>query len=172
MLLVKSVEGVEEFLLRGILSGDKLNIVDQKNVAAAVFFVEFIHFVPGKALDHLVGEFIALDINYVDIRFFSPDLVDNGVHQVGLSQSARSVYEQRVVIHCRSCRNGGAGGVCEFIGVSDDEVVKGVLEIVRRQGLWLFWLGPLLFRYDLVDLDLAGNAHEDQSYLDIESEKF
>ena len=60
--LIKGVESVEKFLLRALLSYNKLNIVDQENVVVSVLFAELrggdIVFIT-DGVDQLVGELFA-----------------------------------------------------------------------------------------------------------------
>ena len=77
--LIEIVEGMEEFLLRGVLAGDELDIVDEKQVRAAVFEAEFVVFAFAQSVDELVGELVALDIDDVVVAVALMDLVRDGI---------------------------------------------------------------------------------------------
>ena len=122
------VEGVEEFLLSGGFSGDELNIVDQQNITVPIALVELVHFLLGKAFDHLVGEIVALDVKHAEIGFFLFDLVDHRAHQVRLTQTAVSVNKEGIVVGGGTVGNGAAGGVSKLIGITHDEIFKGIFK--------------------------------------------
>ena len=54
---------MEHLFLSGITAGDKLNVVHQENVSAAVFFTEFLIAALTDGLDQFIGEGIAFDID-------------------------------------------------------------------------------------------------------------
>ena len=58
MLLMKGIEGVEEFLLRLFLASDKLYVVHHEHVDIAVFLMEFVLSALPYRVDQLVGELI------------------------------------------------------------------------------------------------------------------
>ena len=132
MIAVQSVEGMEKFLLGGFLTGDELDIVDEENIRLAVFFTESGVLPTGDGFDQLIGEILAVDVDGVQTRGALKELVGDGVHQMGLTQTGGTVQKQRIVR--------GGGIVChrqsrrvgEFIGVTDDEVLKSVFRIVRE----------------------------------------
>ena len=115
VLLIKSVEGVEEFLLSGGLSRDELNIVDQKNVAAAVLVAELVCHLRRKSLNELSCEILALYVDDLYVRLLFLDLVCDRVKKVGLSETARAVNKEGIVIHCGIRRNRRTSRVSEFI---------------------------------------------------------
>ena len=54
---MQGVEGVEELFLRGFLSGDELDIVDQQHVGGAILLAERLCGVRADGGDQVVGEF-------------------------------------------------------------------------------------------------------------------
>ena len=127
-VLMQRVEGVEEFLLRGDLTCNELNVVDHENIAIAVFVAEFVHAASGHAFDHLIGEILALDVNDLDVGSLSLKLVGNGVKQVRFAKTRGSVDKQGIVIGCGVVCHGNAGCVCKLVGASNNEVVKGIFK--------------------------------------------
>src|SRR5690242_19823475 len=55
----------------------------------------------------------------------------DGLHQVSLAESSRSVDEERVVEFARSFGYGVGGGGGELVGLTDDEVLEGIALIER-----------------------------------------
>ena len=64
-----------------------------------------------------------------------PDVVADGLEQVGLAQAGVAVDEQRVVLPGRGLGHGEGGGVGEAVGRADDEGVEGVprVDVVRPE---------------------------------------
>ena len=131
---MEGVEGVEELLLGGGLARDEVDIVDEQNVAGAVLVAELGHGLAGHGVDHLVGEVLALDVDDPHVGDLLLQLVGDGVEQVGLTQTAGAVDEERIVGLGGAVGHGDTGGVGELIGGAYDEVVKGVLEIEGGEG--------------------------------------
>ena len=131
--LVEGVEGMEEFLLRGGLTGDELNIVNEEHVAGAVLISEFVHSLAGEGVDHLVGEVLALDVNDTNVSNLFLQLVCNGVKQVGLTQTAGAVDEERIVSLRGTVRHGQTGSVGKLIGGSYDKIFECIFKIKGRQ---------------------------------------
>ena len=106
---------MEEFLLHTILVAEELNIVNEKNVRTAVFFMEAYHIVLIDALDKVVSEFLACYVNDIIIRILLLYLVSNSMHKVSLTQSGRTIDKQRIVILARLLCNSGTCSVSEFV---------------------------------------------------------
>ena len=96
----------EEFLLRRLLAGDELNIVDEENVRLAVPLAEFLRRAVADRLDHFVREFVSLYIKDIHLRVAEGDLVADGVQKVRLAKSRVAVDEERV-IEARGLRRDG-----------------------------------------------------------------
>ena len=101
---MQRVEGVEKLLLRALLAGQELDVVDQKHVRLAVALAELLHRCRLDGGDRLVREFFTIHVDNVEIRVVLLDLNFDGVQQVRLAQTRRPVDEQRVV------RAGGVRG--------------------------------------------------------------
>ena len=125
--VVKGVERVEKLLLRRNLARDELNIVDQEHIGVAVFFLEFRSGLLFDGADEFVGEILALDQNDVEVGLIALDFVCDRLHQVRFSKSAGAVQEKRIVLLCGIVSNGNGSRVCELVGATDDEVIKGVV---------------------------------------------
>ena len=63
VVFVQGIEGVEEFFLGGVLTGNKLYIVHQKQICIAVFGAEFYVVTFLHGLDQFIGELVALDVD-------------------------------------------------------------------------------------------------------------
>ena len=130
MLLVEGIERVEKLLLRRILARDELNVVDQQRIHLAVFVSELLLLLFVYSLDKLIREILALYIGDVCVRIVKQDIVRYRVHEVGLSDSRRSVDEEGVVLLCGMLRDVFRHRMCEHIRFADDEVVEGIVGIV------------------------------------------
>lgn len=82
--LVQRVEGVEEFFLCAVLAGDKLDVINEKNVGGAVFVAEFLYAGGLNRVDQLVGEVFALDIDDAVVGMAAAYRRSDGVQQVVL----------------------------------------------------------------------------------------
>ena len=175
VVFVEGVEGVEKFLLGGVLAGDELDVVHQKQVGVAVFVAEFEVFTAADGLDKLVGELLAPDVDDVVFRVLLLDAVGDGVEQVGFAQAALTVEKQGIVGGGSFLGDGLRGGKGVLVGGADHKGVKGILGIEFHKGASAFVegiLGEFLlvqdhqldFRLELVPhgvLDQLGVAIED-----------
>ena len=143
MLLKKLIEGMEEFLLGGFLTGNKLDIIDEEQISFPVFAPELDVFTGLDGSDQLVGELVALDIDDVGIRLFLPDPVGDGVQQMGLAHAGRSVDEQGIINIAGIVGNGNGGTVGKPVGRTYHEILKGELGIEVHGGHVLFILVPV-----------------------------
>ena len=94
---MERVEGVEKLLLRAVLAGEELDVVDQQHVDRPVLGPELAH--PGglDRGDDLVHELLRGEVGHALLGELAVDLVSDGVHQVGLAEPDAAVEEQRVV---------------------------------------------------------------------------
>ena len=70
---VKGIEGMEEFLLRTLLTDDELHVVDEQYVDVAVFLTEAGHtggIAHSQGFDQLVGEVLTGDVEHFHIGIF------------------------------------------------------------------------------------------------------
>ena len=66
--LVDAVEGVEKLLLRAYLAGDKLYVVHEQQVHAAVFPAELLARAGADGVYELVREVVALEVGNLELR--------------------------------------------------------------------------------------------------------
>ena len=76
---------MEEFLLRALLAGDELYVVEQQQIDDAVLVAEGLHIRLLDRGDQLVGEIFALYINNAEFRVRAAQDVRDRVHQMGLA---------------------------------------------------------------------------------------
>ena len=124
--VVERVEGVEELGLRAFLAGEKLDVVDQQHVDAAIALAEIEDPIVADGVDHLVHEPLGRDVGQLQVAIVPQHVVPDRVHQVGLAQTHPAVDEQRVVRARRRFRDRAAGRVRELVRRADDEGVEGV----------------------------------------------
>ncbi len=106
---------MEELLLRALLAGEKLNVVDQQDVDVAELVAEAGHLVVADRVDHLVGELLAADVADGSMRLSALHVVTDRMHQVGLAHSNAAIEEQRVV--------GLRGPFCDGLCCSGRELI-------------------------------------------------
>ena len=128
-VLVDGVEGVEELLLRPLLVGDELDVVDEQQVDAPVAGAEVVDAPLLDAGDELVGELLAGGVDDALAREAGQDLVADGVHQVRLAEADAAVQEERVVGVAGALGDRQAGGVGQAVGRADDEGAEGVARV-------------------------------------------
>ena len=88
---------MEELLLRPLLAGDELDIIDQEEIDGAVLGAELGGPVVADRVDELVCEALGGEIEQAEGRVESGDLVADGVEQVGLAEADAAVDEERVI---------------------------------------------------------------------------
>ena len=151
-VVVQGVEGVEELFLRGFLARQELDIVDQQHVRLPVFLAELLGRGGFYGGDDLVGKHLAVHIHDVEIGVVLFDFDLNGVEQVRLAQTRRTVDEQRVVRTAGVGGNRLRGGVGKLVAGTLDEVFKGEIVSSAGQGtfvqLGLFFFALVLFGGD------------------------
>ena len=123
-IVVQRVEGVEKLLLRALLAGQELDVVDQKHVRLAVALAELLHRCSLDGGDRLVREFFTIHVDNVEIRVVLLDLNFDGVQQVRLAQTRRPVDEQRVVRAGGVRGHGLRGGKRKLVRRPLDEVLE------------------------------------------------
>ena len=163
LVFVEGVEGVEKFLLRRVLAGDKLNVVDQKQVGVAVFVAELEVFAGTHRFNKFVGELVALDVNDVVFGVLLLDAVGDGIEQVGLAEAGLAVEKQGVIDRGALLRDGLRGGKRVLVGRADDEGVEGELRVKFREiaarAVARILREFVLVQHDKLDLRLKLLAH-------------
>ena len=149
LLIKEVVEGVEDFHLRGVLGAEELHIVDQKEIQISIFRPELGHGAILDGVDELIGEGFTGNEKHRHVRLIGMDVIANGVEQVGLSQSRRTVDEKGIHLLVRLVRLYGALGhrvsrlEGDFVTIAMDEGVEGVFLIHRigKEVIFLFRFG-------------------------------
>src|SRR5438874_13006580 len=134
MSVKERVERMEKFLLRPLVTTEKLNVVNQKKVGLAITFPEFYQIAVLYRVDELVDEQLTRDVEHPYVFPFSPDKVADGLHQMGLAQTDATVNKQRVVRSRRRLRDRETGCVRDFVVRADDERFKRVPRIESGNG--------------------------------------
>ena len=118
------VKGVEELFLGIFLSGDELDIVDNQQVAASVFFPESVHGLVSQVVGEVVEKLFDGGIN--DDFVLIGEAVADGLEQVGFPQTDTTVDKKRVVELSGLLADTLGDGVGELVGVADDEAAEGI----------------------------------------------
>jgi hypothetical protein len=91
------LEGVEELLLRAVLAGEELHVVDQQQVQRVVLGLQLVEGLALVVLDHVADELLGVQVQHAGIRPVLQQRVAHRVDQVRLAQAHAAVDEQRVV---------------------------------------------------------------------------
>ena len=121
---------MQELLLGLLLAGDELDIVYQQGVGVTVFLVKKLRRVCGDGVQELVGEGFRGNVDYVDTGVFLLHLVLNRGQKMCLSKTGIAVNKQRIVFFVLLLGNCLGSRESEVVGRSDDEVVKGICNLV------------------------------------------
>src|SRR6266513_2813690 len=109
MSVKQRVECVEKFLLRSLLTTQKLNVVNQKKVGLAITFPEFDQITVLDRVDELVDEQLTGDVEHLHVFPFRPDELADGLHEMGLAQTDAAINEKRIVRTRRRLRDSETG---------------------------------------------------------------
>ena len=134
--LVDAVEGVERLLLRAALACDELYVVHQQQVYVAVLVAELLAGAGHDRVYKLVGEVVALQVGYLEVRPVAVDLLAYGQQQMRLAETRVAVDEQGVIHLARVVGHGDGRCVGKLVGRADYKAVEGVAVHLRvRRGL-------------------------------------
>ena len=133
--IAERVEYVEEFLLRGDLAGDELDIVHDENVKRPVLVPKLFARVRLYGRDDIVGKCFARHIEYLVIGMACVYGVAYGVDEMGFSEPDGAVNVQRIISGSRVVGDCDCACPCKAVGVAHNEVVKCILGKQRRA--WL-----------------------------------
>jgi hypothetical protein len=128
-MINQRVEGVEELLLGGGLAGDELHIIDHQHVDGAEHLLEADRVLFAQRADEAIHELLGRQINDVGLGEIRLKLPRDGVHQVRLAQAHAAVEEQRVERHVAAFGDAARGGLGQFVGLADDEVLEGEVRV-------------------------------------------
>src|SRR5436190_5060618 len=138
MSVEQGVECVKEFLLRALLSSQKLNVIDQKKICLAIAFSELNQVTVLDRVDELVDEEFARDVDHFHVFLLRPGALTDGLHQMGLAETDAAINEQRVVCARRRLRNSETRCMCNFVVRTDDERLECVPWVESRHGCACF----------------------------------
>ncbi len=132
VLIDQRIECVKEFLLRGILAGNELHVIDHQHVDRAEDFLE-IHDLPfAQRLHEAVHELLGRQVKHAQVRAAGLQFMRDGMHQVGLAQADPAVQEQGVEGDRPALGHPAGGGMGQFVGLADHKTVEGKARIQRR----------------------------------------
>ena len=132
LALDQRVEGVEELLLRTLLAGEELDVIDQQRMQRAVGVLEFVDAVVLQRSHHVADEALGMHVGDARVRIALADQVADRVHQVGLAEADAAVDEQRVVGGAGIFRDLQRRGLGEVIALAFDETVEGEIGVERH----------------------------------------
>ena len=125
---------MEELLLRPLLAGDELDVVDEQEVDVPVAPPKLRRAVVADRVDQLVGEPLGGDVDDDHSREQLGALVADRVQEMRLAQADPAVDEEGVVGlrgQLGYCLTGGLG---KLVRGPDDEGVEGVARIQPLRG--------------------------------------
>ena len=116
---------MEELLLRAVLVGEELDVVDQQRIERTVRRLEVVHLVVLQRFHHVADEALRVHIRDARIGLAREDGVADGVHQVRLAETDAAVDEERVVRAPWIFADLLRGGLGELVALADHEAVEG-----------------------------------------------
>ena len=93
----QGLEGVKKLLLRALLVGKKLHVVNQQQIERVVALLELVKSLALVGFHHIGDELLGMDVEHLGIGVVGHQLIAHRVHQVGFAQAHTAVNEQRVV---------------------------------------------------------------------------
>ena len=117
---------MEELVLRLLLAGDELDIVNEEQIDVSVLGSEFLCGAVLDSLDELYRELIALYVCNLLRRIAVVYGLAYRQEKVRLSEARIAVDEEGIIRLARILRHGDGRCMRKLIGVADDEAVKGV----------------------------------------------
>ena len=126
MLLEELVEGVEEFFLDSLLATEKLDVVDQKDIYAAIPFAKTGQRILLNRGNEFVRELFGREVSNSGVRLVLENVMSHGVHEMGLAQSSLPINEEGVVGSRRCMCYRDCCGVCQLAIGADNEILKRV----------------------------------------------
>ncbi len=129
VLVDQRVESMEELLLRRILATYELNVVNHQQIDRTEPVLEIHRRAEAQRADELVHEFLGRQIDHLAAGGVSPDMPGNRVHQMGFAKADPAIEEKRVERHGMvgrgtSLGDAPGGGMRQFVGLADDEVLE------------------------------------------------
>src|SRR5262249_26700442 len=126
MCFVEVVEGMEELLLRPLLAGNELDVVDEEEVDVSIFGAKLRRSIVADGVDELVGEALRREVEQAKRGIEAGDLMTDGMKEVGLAKSDAAVDEERIVGFRWQLGHRMARGLRKLVRVPDDESIERV----------------------------------------------
>src|SRR3954451_20380596 len=125
---------MEELLLRALLVGEELDVVDQDHVGPAERIAEGRRAAVADRLDEGAGELLDRRVADAQAHAEAAHVVADRVEEVRLAEARRAMKEERVVGLSRHLGRGQRGRVGEAVPVADHELLEGVLGVEAGLG--------------------------------------
>ncbi len=150
--IVKAVEGVKKLLLGAFLVGQKMNVVDEKDIYVPELLLEFMGLVVLDGQDKFVDEFFGAHIGNFCSLYVAEDVIADGVHEMGFPQADTAPEEKGVVGHAGGFGDGQTRSMSKPVRFADDEGIELVIGIQAVDRSW----GHLPEFFCALDFFLAG----------------
>ncbi len=124
VLAMQGVKGMEKFFLGRFFAGDKLDIVNQQDVDAAIFLSKGLGGVRADRIDQVVGKLFGRNIQHLQAA--PGAVVADGVQQVGLSQPDPAVQEERIISLGWFFGHRLRGGMRQPVAGPNHKIIKAV----------------------------------------------
>jgi hypothetical protein len=111
------------------LPGDELHVVDHQHVDGAEHLLEADRVLFAQRADEAVHELLGREVEDVGLGEIRLKLPRDGVHQVRLAEAHAAVEEQRVERDVAAFGHAARGGLGQFVGLADDEILEGELRV-------------------------------------------
>src|SRR5437762_9085672 len=115
MPVKKSVERVKEFLLRSLLTSEKLDVVNQEKISLAIALPEFDQITMLDRVDEFVDEQLTRDVEHLHVFPFGPNELADRLHEMRFAETNTAVNEQGIVGARWCLRDRKAGCVRYFV---------------------------------------------------------
>src|SRR5271170_7857746 len=117
---------MEEFFLDLFLAGEKLYVINNKDVCATVEAREVSVLFKAQRINKLLNKLFGTNIDNPAVWVCCEYRITDRLDEVCFSDADTPVEEQRVIFFTRLGGYGLAGCVCQFATRADDEVVERI----------------------------------------------
>ena len=118
------LEGVEELLLRSLLAGEELHVVDEQQVERVVFRLQLVEGLALVVLHHVGDELLGVQVEDARIGPVGKQGIADGVDQMRLAEADAAVDEERVVHLPGGACDVQRRGARHLIGATGNQVSK------------------------------------------------
>ena len=91
-----------------------------------------------NCLDHLIHEFFTLNVDNLHVRLALKSTVGDSVHKVSFTKTGRTPNEKGVDLHTNVVCNVKCRRVRKSVGITNDEVFKGVVIVIGESAFSAF----------------------------------